>query len=172
MRAGSNACGRNWGKSCGGETRQRCGPRRRASRRPMRATPSICCSFVERSVREVAGLGGPGVGARCAATGAPSASAGADADAGEEPAAGGGAERRHGAQAGAVEQARAERFRALSLPLWTERRRQDNLELLSELERRSAPLDQAVAQEAARRPEVARWMTHPGVGRSRRWPSC
>jgi transposase len=57
-----------------------------------------------------------------------------------------------------------EQFRALRLPAWSERRRQDNLELLAELERRTAPLDQAVEEEAARRPEVARLMTHPGVG--------
>jgi transposase len=57
-----------------------------------------------------------------------------------------------------------EQFRALWLPAWSERRRQDNLELLAELERRTAPLDQAVEEEAARRPEVVRLMTHPGVG--------
>lgn len=58
-----------------------------------------------------------------------------------------------------------EQFRALSLPRWSERRRADNLELLAELERRSQPLDQAVEQEAAGRPEVVRLMTHPGVGK-------
>jgi transposase len=57
-----------------------------------------------------------------------------------------------------------EQFRALELPAWTGRRRQDNLELLAELVRRTDPLDQAVEQEAARRPEVARLRTHPGVG--------
>lgn len=57
-----------------------------------------------------------------------------------------------------------EQFAALSFPRWTERRRQDNLELLGELLQRTEPLDQAVAEEAARRPEVARLMTHPGVG--------
>ncbi len=57
-----------------------------------------------------------------------------------------------------------EQFRALELPAWTAQRRQDNLELLTELERRTAPLDQAVAEEAARRPEVQRLQTHPGVG--------
>ena len=57
-----------------------------------------------------------------------------------------------------------EQFRALELPAWTARRRADNLELLAELAQRTAPLDQAVAEEAARRPEVARLMTHPGVG--------
>jgi transposase len=57
-----------------------------------------------------------------------------------------------------------EQFRTLALPAWTERRRTDNLELLAELERRTAPLDQAVEQEAARRPEVVRLRTHPGVG--------
>lgn len=55
-------------------------------------------------------------------------------------------------------------FEALPLPPWAARRRQDNLELLDELERRTAPLDKAVEREAARRPEVARLMTHPGVG--------
>lgn len=57
-----------------------------------------------------------------------------------------------------------EQFAALSFPQWTERRRQDNLELLAELVARTEPLDIAVAEEAARRPEVARLMTHPGVG--------
>lgn len=57
-----------------------------------------------------------------------------------------------------------EQFRKLELPAWTAQRRQDNLELLAELEKRTAPLDQAVAQEAARRPEVVRLMSHPGVG--------
>lgn len=55
-------------------------------------------------------------------------------------------------------------FEALPLPEWTARRRHDDLELLDELERRTTPLDKAVEQEAARRPEVARLMTHPGVG--------
>ncbi len=55
-------------------------------------------------------------------------------------------------------------FEALALPPWKARRRQDNLELLVELVQRTQPLDQAVEQEAARRPEVVRLMTHPGVG--------
>ena len=55
-------------------------------------------------------------------------------------------------------------FAALMLPPWTARRRQDNLELLQELESRTEPLDQAVKLAAAERPEVVRLMTHPGVG--------
>ncbi|HEV2690655.1 MAG TPA: IS110 family transposase [Bryobacteraceae bacterium] len=55
-------------------------------------------------------------------------------------------------------------FRALPLPPWSDRRRQDNLELLAELERRTTPLDQAVLEEAECRPEVVLLMTHPGVG--------
>jgi transposase len=57
-----------------------------------------------------------------------------------------------------------QQFRALELPAWTGQRRQDNLELLAELERRTQPLDEAVQQEAERRPEVVRLQTHPGVG--------
>lgn len=57
-----------------------------------------------------------------------------------------------------------EQFRALSLPPWTEQRRADNLELLSDLLQRTVPLDVAVEQEAQRRPEVVRLMSHPGVG--------
>ncbi len=53
---------------------------------------------------------------------------------------------------------------ALPLPPWTGRRRQDLLQLLEELEERGKPLDQAVAEEAQRRPEVVRLMTHPGIG--------
>jgi transposase len=57
-----------------------------------------------------------------------------------------------------------EEFQALQLPAWTARRRQDNLDMLDELVRRTRPLDQAVAEQAERRPEVQRLMTHPGVG--------
>ena len=57
-----------------------------------------------------------------------------------------------------------EQFRALELPPWTAQRRHDNLELLAELLERTAPLDVAVEQEARRRPEVVRLMSHPGVG--------
>lgn len=70
-----------------------------------------------------------------------------------------------GSKPGLWSQKGQEQFRALSLPRWSERRRADNLELLAELERRSQPLDQAVEQEAAGRPEVVRLMTHPGVGK-------
>ncbi len=55
-------------------------------------------------------------------------------------------------------------FRALALPPWSDRRRQDNLELLAELLQRTEVLDEAVLAEAERRPEVVRLMTHPGVG--------
>lgn len=58
-----------------------------------------------------------------------------------------------------------EQFRALSLPEWTARRREDNLQRLEQLQQRTAALDQAVEQEAGRRPEVVRLMTHPGVGK-------
>jgi len=54
-------------------------------------------------------------------------------------------------------------FEELVLPTWTARRRQDNLEL-QQLELRTQGLDLAVRQEASRRPEVVRLMTHPGVG--------
>ena len=57
-----------------------------------------------------------------------------------------------------------EQFEQLSLPAWTARRRQDNLELLDELVSRTEPLDGAVEQEAQRRPEAMLLMTHPGVG--------
>lgn len=57
-----------------------------------------------------------------------------------------------------------EQFRGLGLPEWTARRREDNLALLADLERRTDPLDEAVKQQAWQRPEVVRLMTHPGVG--------
>jgi transposase len=69
-----------------------------------------------------------------------------------------------GGKPGLWSQQGQEQFRKLALPAWTGQRRQDNLELLAELEKRTAPLDQAVQQEAAQRPEVARLQTHPGVG--------
>ncbi len=52
----------------------------------------------------------------------------------------------------------------LELSPWTHRRRQELLDLLDRLEPRIEELDQAVAAEAARRPEVLRLMTQKGVG--------
>ncbi len=57
-----------------------------------------------------------------------------------------------------------EQFRAYRLPEWTARRREDNLELLADLVKRTGPLDAAVEQQARQRPEAVRLMTHPGVG--------
>ncbi len=61
-------------------------------------------------------------------------------------------------------QAGQKQFQALELAPWAGRRRQDNLELLAELLRRTDPLEEEVAQQAAQQPEVVRLMTHPGVG--------
>lgn len=55
-------------------------------------------------------------------------------------------------------------FQAVPLLAWTARRRQDLFELHDELVNTTDPLDQAVAEQAAARPEVQRLMTHPGVG--------
>jgi transposase len=46
-------------------------------------------------------------------------------------------------------------LQALPLPAWTARRRQDNLDMLDELVGRTRPLDQAVAEQAEQRPNVA-----------------
>jgi transposase len=53
---------------------------------------------------------------------------------------------------------------ALVLAPWAQRRRQDLLELLDRVEPTIAELTAAVQQEAEKRPEVLRLMTHPGVG--------
>ena len=53
---------------------------------------------------------------------------------------------------------------SLRLLPWASRRRQELLVLLDQLDAAIAPLDRAVEQEAYRRPEVLRLMTHPGVG--------
>jgi transposase len=68
------------------------------------------------------------------------------------------AQRRVWSQAGQKE------LMALSLSPWAAVRRQDWQELLGELNRRIAPLDRALKQEAEQRPEVRLLMTHPGVG--------
>lgn len=68
------------------------------------------------------------------------------------------AKRRVWSQAGQKE------LMALSLSPWAAVRRQDWQELLGELNRRIAPLDQALEQEAEQQPEVRLLMTHPGVG--------
>ncbi len=61
-------------------------------------------------------------------------------------------------------QAGRAQFEAVPLLPWTARRRQDLFELHDQLIESGDPLDQAVAQQAAARPEVQRLMTHPGVG--------
>jgi transposase len=50
------------------------------------------------------------------------------------------------------------------LAAWASRRRQDLLELLDRLDPTIEELTAAVEQEARKRPEVLRLMTHPGVG--------
>jgi len=47
---------------------------------------------------------------------------------------------------------------------WASRRRQELLALLEQLEGPIAELDRAVCEEAQKRPEAVRLMTHPGVG--------
>ena len=61
------------------------------------------------------------------------------------------------------EQGRAE-FEKLPLAPWACRRRQDLLELLDRMNPIIGALSAAVEQEAKKRPEVLRLMTHPGVG--------
>ena len=53
---------------------------------------------------------------------------------------------------------------SFALAPWTARRRHDLLALLDQLTPQIAELSQAVEQEAQRRPEVQRLLTHPGVG--------
>jgi transposase len=52
----------------------------------------------------------------------------------------------------------------LSLPPWTERRREDLLHFLDELNLKVGELDQAVAATAGADARVRLLMTHPGVG--------
>jgi transposase len=61
-------------------------------------------------------------------------------------------------------QAGQKELMALPLSPWATVRRQDWQELLGELNQRIDPLDQALKQQAAQRPEVQLLMTHPGVG--------
>lgn len=53
---------------------------------------------------------------------------------------------------------------SFALAPWASRRRQELLELLDRLNPSIRELNAAVEQEATRRPEVRRLMTHPGVG--------
>ena len=56
------------------------------------------------------------------------------------------------------------KFEKLSLAPWASRRRQELLELLDHMNPTIDELTAAVEQEAKKRPEVLRLMTHPGVG--------
>ena len=69
-----------------------------------------------------------------------------------------------GSQAWFWSQKGQEQFRALEMPKWRAQRRQDNLELLEELVRRTTVLDQAVMKAGQQRAEVVRLQSHPGVG--------
>jgi len=53
---------------------------------------------------------------------------------------------------------------SLALAPWASRRRQDLLQLLDGLQPAIADLTAAIEQEAAKRPEALRLMSHPGVG--------
>jgi transposase len=57
-----------------------------------------------------------------------------------------------------------EQLEKLALAPWASRRRQELLELLDRLHPTIEELTAAAEQEAKKRPEVARLMTHPGVG--------
>ena len=57
-----------------------------------------------------------------------------------------------------------EQLESFPLAPWAQRRRQDLLELLDRLNPRMGELTTAIEQEAERRPEARRLMTHPGVG--------
>jgi transposase len=61
------------------------------------------------------------------------------------------------------EQGRAQ-LEKLALAPWASRRRQELLELLDRMNPTIQELTAAVEQEASKRPEVLRLMTHPGVG--------
>jgi transposase len=61
------------------------------------------------------------------------------------------------------EQGRAQ-LEKLRLAVWASRRRKDLLELLDRMNPSIDELSRAVEQEARKRPEVLRLMTHPGVG--------
>ena len=55
-------------------------------------------------------------------------------------------------------------FERLPLAPWASRRRKELLDLLDRMNPTIAELTLAVEQEAKKRPEVQRLMTHPGVG--------
>src|SRR6185295_11362942 len=61
------------------------------------------------------------------------------------------------------EQGRAQ-LEKLALAPWASRRRRELLELLDRMDPTIEELTAAVEQEARKRPEVLRLMTHPGVG--------
>jgi transposase len=63
-----------------------------------------------------------------------------------------------------MEQRRPAQLESFLLLPWATRRRQELLELLDRLKPIIADLNIAVQEEAERRPEVRRIMTHPGVG--------
>jgi transposase len=61
------------------------------------------------------------------------------------------------------ERGRAE-LEKLPLGFWAGRRRQELLDLLDGMNPKIEELTKAVEQEARKRPDVLRLMTHPGVG--------
>jgi transposase len=64
----------------------------------------------------------------------------------------------------AVQRTGRAQLEKLALAPWASRRRQELLELLDRMNPTIQELTAAVEQEASKRPEVLRLMTHPGVG--------
>jgi Transposase IS116/IS110/IS902 family len=67
-------------------------------------------------------------------------------------------------QGGILQDSKRAKLESLQLAPWATCRRQDLLELLDRLTPKIEPLSLAIEQEALKRPEVRRLMTHPGVG--------
>ncbi len=139
-------------------------PGESAGRRPDRNDAQLLLKLLPQTMNLSQDLGAQSGESGSAATALASASAGADAHADHEPAAGPGDERRTAAEEKAVERARTSPAGKTSVSCLISRRRKDLLELLDRMNPTIGELTRAAAQEAKKRPEVLRLMTHPGVG--------
>ncbi len=120
------------------------------------------CPGCARSQVTAVDLGTERRESRSASTAVASAPDGAGPDAGHEPVASGGTERRTALEETAA--TRREQLESFALAPWASRRRRDLLELLDRLTPTIAELTQAIEQEAEKCPAAQCLQTHPGVG--------
>jgi len=163
IHAGSSGYWQNWASSCGSAMRRKSKPNESTSRRPIATMLNFCCSLLldnnfpkiwvpspeNRDLRQLLWHRHRLVQMRTRIMNQLQALA---MNEGQRR------KKKLWSEAGRAQ------LEKLALAPWASRRRKDLLELLDGMNPSIGELTQAAEQEAKKRPEVLRLMTHPGVG--------